>query len=109
MTEINFSKGNGLIPVIIQEQETNEVLMLGYMNQAAFDLTRSTGMVHFFSRSKNRLWMKGETSGNTLHVQNIHLDCDGDTLLITATLDGTSVCHTGKKSCFYTQLPEEKL
>ncbi len=98
---INFNKADGLIPVIIQDEQTLEVLMLGYMNQEAYDKTASENIVTFFSRSKNRLWTKGETSGNYLHVKNMHIDCDNDTLLIKVKADGPT-CHTGSRSCFKT-------
>ncbi|REC42702.1 bifunctional phosphoribosyl-AMP cyclohydrolase/phosphoribosyl-ATP diphosphatase HisIE [Chryseobacterium pennipullorum] len=96
---INFNKDNGLVPVIIQDQRTLQVLMLGYMNQEAFEKTSREGIVTFFSRSKNRLWTKGEESGNFLTVKSIALDCDQDTILIKA-IPGSTVCHTGSFSCF---------
>src|ERR1700733_7118250 len=99
---IDFSKTDGLVPVIIQDEHTLEVLMLGYMNKEAYDKTVSENIVTFFSRSKNRLWTKGETSGNFLHVKSIHLDCDNDTLLIKVKADGPT-CHTGSRSCFKTE------
>ena len=89
----------GLIPAIVQDNNTSKVLMLGFMNQEAYDETVSTGMVTFFSRTKNRLWMKGESSGNTLQVVSITADCDNDTLLIKAIPAGP-VCHTGADTCF---------
>lgn len=97
--EVDFSKNDGLVPVIIQHIHTNQVLMLGYMNQEALDKTQSEGKVTFFSRSKNRLWTKGETSGNFLHLKEIAVDCDNDTLLIKALPQGPT-CHTGSTSCF---------
>jgi len=97
--EINFNKGNGLVPVVIQDDNTLQVLMVGYMNEEAFKKTRKEGKVTFFSRSKNRLWTKGETSGNFLIVKEITIDCDNDTLLIKVNPAGP-VCHTGRKSCF---------
>lgn len=96
---IDFSKGNGLVPAIVQDAHTRRVLMLGYMNEEAFRETQITGRVTFFSRSKNRLWVKGETSGNYLLVKDILLDCDQDTLLILAEPKGP-VCHTGSQDCF---------
>jgi phosphoribosyl-ATP pyrophosphohydrolase/phosphoribosyl-AMP cyclohydrolase len=96
---IDFSKGNGLVPVIIQNAVNQHVLMLGYMNEEAYNKTLAEGKVTFFSRSKNRLWTKGETSGNFLHVVEIRADCDSDALLILARPNG-AVCHTGAKSCF---------
>jgi len=98
---IDFSKTDGLVPVIIQDEHTLEVLMLGYMNKEAYDKTVADNIVTFFSRSKNRLWTKGETSNNFLHVKGIHLDCDNDTLLIKVKADGPT-CHTGDRSCFKT-------
>lgn len=95
----NFNKGEGLLPVIIQHDLTQQVLMLGYMNEAAFLKTQKEGKVTFFSRSKQRLWTKGETSGNFLWVQDMRLDCDQDTLLIQATPEGPT-CHRGSFSCF---------
>ena len=98
---IDFNKTDGLVPVVIQDNKTLEVLMLGYMNQEAYDKTVKENIVTFFSRSKNRLWTKGETSNNFLHVVSIHLDCDNDTLLIKVKADGPT-CHTGSRSCFNT-------
>lgn len=99
---IDFNKTDGLVPVVIQDEQTLEVLMLGYMNQEAYDKTVNENIVTFFSRSKNRLWTKGETSNNFLHVKSIALDCDNDTLLIKVKADGPT-CHTGARSCFNTQ------
>jgi phosphoribosyl-ATP pyrophosphohydrolase/phosphoribosyl-AMP cyclohydrolase len=96
---IDFNKGEGLVPVIIQNTITSQVLMLGYMNQEAYEKTVEDGVVTFFSRSKNRLWTKGETSGNTLKVDSISLDCDNDSILIQAFPAGPT-CHTGTTSCF---------
>lgn len=97
---INFNKNNdNLVPVIIQDDRTLQVLMLGYMNEEAFSKTKEEGVVTFFSRSKNRLWTKGEESGNFLTVKSIHIDCDNDTILIKAIPTNT-VCHTGSFSCF---------
>jgi phosphoribosyl-ATP pyrophosphohydrolase/phosphoribosyl-AMP cyclohydrolase len=98
---IDFNKTDGLVPVVIQDNQTLEVLMLGYMDQEAYDKTVKENIVTFFSRSKNRLWTKGETSNNFLHVVSIHLDCDNDTLLIKVKADGPT-CHTGNRSCFNT-------
>ena len=99
LESLNFDKGNGLIPVIVQDAENSVVLMLGYMNSEALEKTEKTGKVTFFSRSKGRLWTKGETSGNYLMVSSITPDCDLDTLLIKAKPVGP-VCHTGKDTCF---------
>ena len=97
--EIDFNKMNGLIPAVIQDCDTDKVLMLGFMNQEAYNVTLETGKVTFFSRTRNCLWTKGETSGNFLHVENIRQDCDNDTLLIKAHPDGP-VCHTGADTCW---------
>ncbi len=100
--EIDFDKTGGLVPVIIQDEQTLEVLMLGYMNQEAYDKTVKENIVTFFSRTKNRLWTKGETSNNFLHVKSVTIDCDNDTLLIKVKADGPT-CHTGDRSCFKTE------
>ena len=98
--KIDFSKSSsGIVPAIIQDAASGVVLMLGYMNEEAFSKTTESGLVTFFSRSKNRLWVKGETSKNYLHVIDIKLDCDFDTILIKAKPDG-NVCHTGAATCF---------
>lgn len=97
--DLDFSKGNGLIPAIIQDALTDKVLMLGYMDQSALNKTLSEGKVTFFSRSKQRLWTKGETSGNFLLLKEIRKDCDKDALLIKASPVGP-VCHTGADTCF---------
>lgn len=96
---IDFNKSGGLVPVIIQDEVSLQVLMLGYMNEEAFQKTQKEGKVTFFSRSKDRLWTKGETSKNFLWVKEMKLDCDSDTLLIKAKADGPT-CHTGSVSCF---------
>lgn len=98
---IDFNKCNGLVPVIIQDETSLHVLMLGFMDEEAYQKTIKEQVVTFFSRSKNRLWTKGETSGNFLHVKDIRLDCDNDTLLIQVKADGPT-CHTGSVSCFNT-------
>ena len=97
--ELDFDKMNGLIPAIIQDNYTQKVLMLGFMNKEAYEKTVETGKVTFFSRTKNRLWTKGEQSGNFLHVVSIKADCDNDTLLIMVHPDGP-VCHTGTDTCW---------
>lgn len=105
---LDFSKGDGLVPVIVQDTQTLEVLMLGYMNEEAWQKTQAERKVTFFSRSKNRLWTKGEESGNFLHVISYHIDCDQDTLLIKARPNGPT-CHTGSRSCFKTQYDQNFL
>lgn len=96
---IDFKKGDGLVPAIIQDAQTKNVLMLGYMNEESYQKTVETGLVTFYSRSRQCLWTKGETSGNCLHVVDIKVDCDQDTLLIQANPDGP-VCHTGTDTCW---------
>ena len=102
MMDINFEKMGGLVPAIVQDNVTRKVLMLGFMNKEAYDKTVETGKVTFWSRTRNCLWTKGETSGNFLNVKEILLDCDKDTLLIKARPDGP-VCHTGADTCWNEQ------
>ena len=101
---LNYSKLNGILPAVIQEASTGRVLMVGFMNAEAFRRTVETGNVTFFSRSKERLWVKGETSGHRLLVREIAIDCDEDSVLIRVELLGPGVCHRGYKSCFYRTL-----
>jgi phosphoribosyl-AMP cyclohydrolase len=99
--KLNFSKQSGLVTAVIQDYRSNRVLMVGYMNEEAFRTTVITGYVTFFSRSRNKLWVKGETSGHRLLVKEIATDCDRDALLIQAEALGPGVCHEGYQSCFY--------
>ena len=99
---VDFEKGNGLVPVIVQDFQTLEVLMLGYMNDEAWQKTQTEKKVTFYSRSKDRLWTKGEESGNFLQVKSYYIDCDQDTILIQAEPVGPT-CHTGTRSCFNTE------
>ena len=101
--EIDFNKGDGLIPVIIQDASTNEVLMMAYMNQEAWKETLKTRKACFWSRSRKKLWLKGETSGHFQEVKESLLDCDGDTLLLKVDQKGGAACHTGFRSCFHRQ------
>ena len=102
---MDYSKLNGLIPAVIQDAESNEVLMVGFMNDVALAKTRETGFATFFSRTRNTLWMKGETSGNRLAVTEILVDCDDDTVLVKVKRQGDgNVCHTGERTCFYRTL-----
>lgn len=101
MIEIDFKKGDGLVPVIVQDASTNEVLMLGYMNQEAWEKTIKTGRASFWSRSRKKIWVKGETSKHFQEVKEIYLDCDGDTLLLKVDQIGGAACHTGFRSCFH--------
>ena len=104
--QIDFEKMDGLAPAIVQEDATGEVLMVGFMNAEAFDKTAETGYVTFYSRTRQKLWMKGETSGNRLHVVSALTDCDRDTVLLRVKVEGDGVvCHTGTKSCFTETLP----
>src|SRR5207248_6757711 len=100
-----YSKLGGLIPAVVQDAATSEVLMVGFMNEHALAETRRTGYATFFSRTRNTLWMKGETSGNKLEVIDILVDCDDDTVLLRVKrLGDGNVCHTGERSCFYRKL-----
>ena len=102
---MDYSKLNGLIPAVIQDADTSEVLMVGFMNDEALERTRNTGFATFFSRTRNKLWMKGETSGNRLAVTDILVDCDDDTVLVKVKREGDGhVCHTGERSCFFRKL-----
>jgi len=103
--EIDFEKMQGLAPAIVQDAATGEVLMLGFMNRAAYDKTLATGYVTFYSRTRNELWTKGETSGNRLKVVSAQADCDFDTVLCRVEVEGKGVvCHTGARTCFNTDL-----
>jgi len=103
--EIDFDKMQGLAPAIIQDAASGEILMLGFMNDEAFERTRSEGYVTFFSRTRSQLWTKGETSGNRLRVVSIYTDCDRDTFLIRAVVEGPGVvCHLGTRSCFVEEI-----
>jgi phosphoribosyl-AMP cyclohydrolase len=104
--KINFDKTNSLIPVIIQDYKTGDIYMLGYMNKESLNKTLETDWVYFYSRSRQKLWMKGEESGNKLKVKEVYPDCDNDSILVKVELEGTNVCHTGNRSCFYTKLGE---
>jgi phosphoribosyl-ATP pyrophosphohydrolase/phosphoribosyl-AMP cyclohydrolase len=102
---VDFDKLNGLIPAVVQDDATNEVLMVGFMNPEALARTRESGFVTFFSRSRNTLWTKGETSGNRLEVVRLLADCDEDTVLVRARCLGEGrVCHTGEPTCFFREL-----
>jgi phosphoribosyl-AMP cyclohydrolase len=106
---LNFDKSGGLLPAIVQESGTGKVLMLGFMNQQALDQTIQSGYVTFFSRSRNQLWVKGESSGHKLRVHDVLVDCDLDTLLIIAEQYGPGTCHEGYHSCFYRRIQDEHL
>jgi phosphoribosyl-ATP pyrophosphohydrolase/phosphoribosyl-AMP cyclohydrolase len=98
---MDFAKFHGLVPAVVQDDESGEVLMVGFMNDEALERTRSSGYATFFSRTRNTLWTKGETSGNRLRVQQLLIDCDDDTVLLRVAREGDgNVCHTGTRSCF---------
>ncbi len=102
---MDYSKLSGLIPAVIQDVDSREVLMVGFMNDTALAATQESGFATFFSRTRNKLWMKGETSGNRLKVERILVDCDDDTILVLVTrLGDGNVCHTGERTCFYREL-----
>jgi phosphoribosyl-ATP pyrophosphohydrolase/phosphoribosyl-AMP cyclohydrolase len=106
---MDYSKLNGLIPAVIQDADTSEVLMVGFMNEVALAETRRTGFATFFSRSRNALWMKGETSGNKLEVVTIFVDCDDDTVLVKVKRLGEGkVCHTGERTCFFRTMDQAR-
>lgn len=102
--ELAFEKLGGLIPAVIQDDQTKEILMLGFLNSESLTLTQRSGEVHFFSRSRNKLWKKGETSGHLLKVKEVRVDCDADALLIRVEAIGPGVCHEGYRSCFFREL-----
>jgi len=102
--EIDFAKAGGLVPAIIQDERSGEVLMLGFMNADSLAATRGCGEVVFFSRSRNKLWKKGETSGHVLRVRELRLDCDLDAILVRVDPVGPGVCHEGYRSCFFRRL-----
>lgn len=108
LEKIEWEKMDDLIPVITQDSSSNEVLMLAYVNKEALELTLKTGFAHYFSRSKQRIWKKGESSNHTQKIVDIFLDCDNDTLLFKVIQEGVA-CHTGRKSCFFTNLQNEKI
>ena len=102
--KLDFSKLNGLIPAIVQDYKTNEILMVAFMNEGAWKKTLETKKAHFYSRSRNKLWMKGESSGNIQEVKQILVDCDDDTILLKVNQIGDAACHTGYSSCFYREV-----
>lgn len=109
MVRLDFEKQGGLIPVIAQDFETGDVLMVAYMNPEAWERTKETGYVHYYSRSRDCLWKKGESSGNLQKVREIRVDCDSDCLLIKIDQQGGAACHTGYRSCFYRVVEGEGL
>ena len=101
---LNFAKGDGLLPAVVQDHETGEVLMVAYLNEEAFRLTRETGRMHYYSRSRDRLWMKGESSGHVQEVKEILVDCDDDAVVFKIRQIGGAACHTGYRTCFYRRM-----
>ena len=106
MIEPDFEKGKGLVPAVVQDYETKEVLMLAYMNRESWLKTLETGKAHYWSRSRDCLWLKGETSGNFQIVREVRIDCDEDTVLLKVDQLGGAACHTGHRSCFYRRMVE---
>ena len=107
---MDFSKMGGLLPAVVQDEASHEVLMVGFMNEEAWAITRNTGYVTFFSRTRNKLWTKGETSGNRLLVRQVLLDCDEDTVLFKVRREGDgNVCHLGRVSCFFTYVEKAEI
>jgi phosphoribosyl-AMP cyclohydrolase len=104
MLEPNFAKGDGLVPAIVQDAETKEVLMMAYMNRESWEATLKTGKATYWSRSRRKLWLKGESSGNIQIVKAVFIDCDEDTILLQVKQIGEAACHTGYRSCFYRKL-----
>ncbi|MBW2038019.1 MAG: phosphoribosyl-AMP cyclohydrolase [Deltaproteobacteria bacterium] len=109
MLELNFGKLGGLVPVVVQDYTSGEVLMVAFMNSQAWDQTLRTRQATYWSRSRNQLWVKGETSGNFQEVKEIYVDCDEDTVLLKVIQRGGAACHTGHRSCFYRKLEGGKL
>lgn len=101
---IDFEKSGGIVPAVVQDYKTGDVLMLAYMNSDAFEATQSTGNAHYWSRSKNRIWKKGESSGHLQIVKEIYLDCDSDTILLKVDQIGDAACHEGYRSCFFRRI-----
>jgi phosphoribosyl-AMP cyclohydrolase len=104
MLQPDFAKGSGLLPAIVQEAQSGEVLMLAYMNEEAWSRTLQTGKAHFYSRSRDKIWQKGESSGHVQQVASVRLDCDADTILLLVEQVGGAACHKGYRSCFYREL-----
>lgn len=109
MIELAFEKCGGLVPAIAQDHESGEVLMMAYMNETAWQATLSTGRATYWSRSRNALWVKGESSGHTQLVKEIRVDCDADTVLLRVVQQGGAACHTGHPSCFYRRVAGDRL
>ena len=106
MIKLDFNKTGGLVPAIVQDYQTGEILMLAYMNRDAFNVTLTTGKATYYSRSRQTLWVKGETSGNIQQIREIRIDCDDDTVLLKVEQLGGAACHTGHRSCFYKKIED---
>ena len=106
MVELNLKKMGGLIPAVVQDYKTGEVLMLAFINQEAWEATLSTGKATYYSRTRQQLWIKGETSGNIQIIKDIRIDCDDDTVVLKVDQVGGAACHTGHKSCFYKKVED---
>lgn len=106
---LDFPRAGGLVPAIVQDHDTGEVLMLAYMNQEAWNRTLATGRAHFWSRSRKKLWCKGETSGHTQEIREVYVDCDLDTVLLKVHQVGGAACHEGYRSCFYRKVEDGEL
>ena len=109
MIPLDFSKMGGLVPAIVQDYETGDVLMLAFMNQAAWEATLETGKATYYSRSRDKLWVKGESSGHVQQVKEVRVDCDNDTILLKVEQLGGAACHLGYKSCFFRKVTDGKL
>lgn len=105
-TQLDFAKGGGLVTAIAQDDASGDIMMVAFMNEEAFDKTVETGEVHYWSRSRSKLWYKGEESGNTQQVKSMYIDCDGDVVLLKIEQKGGAACHTGRRTCFYRKLEE---
>jgi phosphoribosyl-AMP cyclohydrolase len=109
MIQLDFEKTGGLLPAIVQDAASGEILMLAYMNQQAFEATLSTGKATYYSRSRQKLWVKGETSGHVQLVKEIRIDCDNDTILLKVEQLGQAACHTGHRSCFHKKVENSSI
>jgi phosphoribosyl-AMP cyclohydrolase len=109
MNKLDFKKCGGLIPAIVQDADTGDVLMMAYMNSKAWEVTQSTRKATFWSRSRQELWVKGMTSGHVQHVKEIYIDCDNDAVLLKVVQTGGAACHTGHKSCFFKRVENETI
>lgn len=109
MVELDFGKTDGLVPAIAQDHQSGEVLMLAYINRESWKRTLETGIAHYWSRSRGKLWKKGESSGNIQEIKEIRVDCDADTVIFRVNQIGDAACHTGYRSCFYQVVRDDKL